>query len=215
MPRTEEENQKIRELQRKKIIRAAKDTFLRKGQASTMADIASEAGISQGLAYRYFESKNALCLEVMREMSVGDIFGVNKLRPLEKAPAEKLEILLSDLLECVEKFEITVQVAFEVDPPKRHFDFFHSVYHQMKVGTEEEQEIAAKLEEQFISLRSYIQELIIEGQKAGDFIQEDPDKLMIMLFTCIKGLTALAIRHPERFTMYYPYTDLILRMLRV
>lgn len=215
MPRTEEDNQKIRKLQRKKILKAAKDTFLRKGQSTTMADIAAEAGVSQGLAYRYFESKTAICTEVMREMSAEDIFGVAQVRCLEKSPSEKLEILISELLKCFETFEITIQAASELEAPKQHFDFFHSVYHQMKQGSEEEQEIAEKLEKQFLTLRSYIKELIEEGQKAGEFIKEPPDKLTIMVFTSIKGLTSLAIRHPERFAEHYPYTALILRMLKV
>lgn len=215
MPRTEEENQKLRDLQRKKILNAAKDTFLRKGATTTMSDIAAEAGVSQGLAYRYFESKHAICIEVMREMSSEDIFGVAQVQSLEKSPAEKLEIVISHLLKCFETFEITIQAASELESPKQHFDFFHSVYHQMKQGSKEEQEIASRFEQQFLSLRSYIKELIEAGQEAGEFIQEHPDKLTIMVFTSIKGLTALAIRHPERFAEHYPYTHLILRMLKV
>jgi len=214
MPRTEEENQRIRELQRKKILKAAKDILLRKGQATTMADIANEAGVSQGLAYRYFESKNAICMEVMREMSSDDIFNMAHLRSLEKSPTEKLELILANLLKCVEKFEITVQATLEMDTPQHSFNFFHTLYHQMKEGSEEEQVVAAKLEEQFFTMRSYVQELIEAGQETGEFIQESSDKLMIMVFTCIKGLTALAIRHPEQFAAHYPYTHLILRMIK-
>jgi AcrR family transcriptional regulator len=214
MPRTEEKNQKIRETQRKKILKAAKDTFLRKGQATTMADIAKEAGISQGLAYRYFESKNAICMEVMRQMSIGDLFGISKIRNAEITPIQKLEVMISEILKCVEQFEITIQVAFENDEPKRHWDFFHKTYHQMREGNEEEQEIAKQLEQQFINLRNFIKELIVEGQKTGEISKDSPDKLTIMVFTSIKGLSALAIRHPEQFQAFYPYTDLILRMLK-
>lgn len=214
MPRTEEENQRIRELQRKKILKAAKDILLRKGQATTMADIATEAGVSQGLAYRYFENKNAICMEVMREMSSDDIFNLAQLRSLEKSPGEKLELILSNLLKCVEKFEITIQATMDMDTPQHSFNFFHTLYHQMKEGSEEEQEIAARLDTQFFTLRSYVQELIQAGQQTGEFIQVNPDKLMIMVFTSIKGLTALAIRHPEQFATHYPYTDLILRMIK-
>lgn len=215
MPRTEEKNRKIRETQREKILKAAKDTFLRKGQATTMADIAKEAGISQGLAYRYFESKNAICKEVMRQMSAGDLFGIRKVQSTDKSATQKLELMISELLECVEQFEITIQAAFENDAPEHPWDFFHTTYHQMKEGSEDDQEVAGELEQQFLSLRSYIRELIVEGQKIGEISMDSPDKLTIMVFTSIKGLTTLAIRHPEQFQTYYPYTDIILRMLKI
>lgn len=214
MPRTEDENRRIREIQRKKILKAAQDTFLKKGQATTMADIAKEAGISQGLAYRYFESKHEISMEIMRQLSMGDLFGISKAQASSQTPAQKLELVISEILQGVTKFEITIQTAFEHDAAERPWDFFHKTYHHMKDGTEEEQEIANQLKQQFISLRRYIRELIVEGQNSGEFLSDDPDKLTIMVFTSIKGLTSLAIRHPEQFAAFYPYSDIILRMLK-
>jgi AcrR family transcriptional regulator len=215
MPRTEEENRKIRETQRKKILKAAQESFLKKGQATTMADIAQKAGVSQGLAYRYFESKHAISMEIMRQMSMGDLFEISKVQIFDKTPTEKLEVLITELLKGIEQFEITIQAAFEHEAPERPWDFFHKTYHHMKVGTEEEQKLAKQFKQQFISLRRNIREIIIEGQKTGEFFQDNPDKLTIMVFTSIKGLSALAIRNPEQYQTFYPYTDIILRMLKV
>ncbi len=67
MPRTEEANQQIREEQRDKILSAAANVFARKGNAATMADVASEAGVSQGLAYRYFESKEEIFTTLIKQ----------------------------------------------------------------------------------------------------------------------------------------------------
>src|SRR5229473_589037 len=60
MPRPEEANQRIREEQRAKILDGARKVFARKGLAATMADVAAEAVVSQGLAYR----------DVMRQLIV-------------------------------------------------------------------------------------------------------------------------------------------------
>src|ERR1700676_4875211 len=60
MPRSEEVKQRMREEQRTKILEAASKVFARKGMAATMDDIAAEASISHGLAYRYFASKEAI-----------------------------------------------------------------------------------------------------------------------------------------------------------
>jgi hypothetical protein len=56
MPLTEAANQRIREAQRAKILRAAWKAFARKGRAMTMADVATAANVSYGLTYRYFAS---------------------------------------------------------------------------------------------------------------------------------------------------------------
>ena len=54
MPRTPEANQRLREAQRTKILASARSVFARKGMEATITDIAAEAQISLGLAYRYF-----------------------------------------------------------------------------------------------------------------------------------------------------------------
>src|SRR6266699_1752599 len=70
LPRSEAENQRVREAQRARIIDGARAVFAKKGLAATMADVAAAAGVSQGLAYRYFTSKDelvrALVAEAMR-----------------------------------------------------------------------------------------------------------------------------------------------------
>jgi AcrR family transcriptional regulator len=42
------------------IMKSAEKVFWQKRSWATMADIASEAGISQGLAYKYFESNDEI-----------------------------------------------------------------------------------------------------------------------------------------------------------
>ena len=42
--------------------------FARKGLRATITDIAKEAGVSQGLAYRYFPSKEAIFHTLLRQM---------------------------------------------------------------------------------------------------------------------------------------------------
>ena len=57
-PRTKKENLKIQEQTRQKILMAALQAFGEKGYASTtVSQIAKEAGISKGLIYHYFSSK--------------------------------------------------------------------------------------------------------------------------------------------------------------
>src|SRR5437764_1480051 len=58
MPRTEEVNQQIREDRRHQILAVSLKIFARKGLTDTrISDIAAATGMSQGLIYRYFASK--------------------------------------------------------------------------------------------------------------------------------------------------------------
>ncbi len=56
------------EARRQSIFDAAQRVFARRGQAdASMAEIATEAGISPGLIYRYFPNKHALALACVQE----------------------------------------------------------------------------------------------------------------------------------------------------
>ncbi len=64
-PRSAEQNEQIRHLSKQKILDAALVVFATKGFTnSTMASITKKAGVSKGLAYNYFENKDALLKEV-------------------------------------------------------------------------------------------------------------------------------------------------------
>uniref|UniRef100_UPI00114CEC9E helix-turn-helix domain-containing protein n=1 Tax=Thermogemmatispora onikobensis TaxID=732234 RepID=UPI00114CEC9E len=61
MPRSEQANQQIRDERRRQILHVAAEIFARRGLAETrISDIAEASGISQGLIYRYFSSKEEL-----------------------------------------------------------------------------------------------------------------------------------------------------------
>lgn len=67
MPRTPEENERIRSLSKEKIRAAAIDVFIEKGFHSTsIEDVAKKAGISKGLLYNYFKGKTDLLVELVQ-----------------------------------------------------------------------------------------------------------------------------------------------------
>ncbi len=59
------------EAQRNRILDASEECFIKYGfHAASMARVAETAGISQGLAYRYFKSKSAIILAIIeRQLS--------------------------------------------------------------------------------------------------------------------------------------------------
>jgi len=67
MPKTAEQNKKIKEEKREIIISTALTLFAEKGFYNTsMEKIAKQANISKGLIYNYFESKDVLLEEIIR-----------------------------------------------------------------------------------------------------------------------------------------------------
>src|SRR5262245_51875488 len=69
MPRSAAHNEIIRTARRDEIFRAAARVFAKKGFAATkIADIAAEAGLSHGLLYHYFSSKEAVYTALLDEM---------------------------------------------------------------------------------------------------------------------------------------------------
>jgi AcrR family transcriptional regulator len=67
-PRTKEQFQDIREERKNQIIDAALEVFAEYGyHKSSISQIAKEAKISKGLMYNYFQNKEELLVEVMRD----------------------------------------------------------------------------------------------------------------------------------------------------
>ncbi|MFN8527685.1 MAG: TetR/AcrR family transcriptional regulator [Anaerolineae bacterium] len=84
---------------RKLIITTAFDLFASRGyEATTMRDIAQEAGLSLGLAYRYFESKESLLLVLYEQMSIETAEAIAALPPA--TIAERFTNLMSARLEA-------------------------------------------------------------------------------------------------------------------
>src|SRR5258708_24544991 len=86
MPRTPEANQRIREAQRAKILESARSVFARKGMEATITDIAAEAQISLGLAYRYFADKEAIFSELVKQTVPDDSAEFQKLVEMPETP---------------------------------------------------------------------------------------------------------------------------------
>lgn len=67
-PRTAAQNEEIREAKRQQIMDAALDLFANEGfHATSIHRIAKKAGISKGLMYNYFESKEELLKAIIEQ----------------------------------------------------------------------------------------------------------------------------------------------------
>ena len=105
MPRTEKQFQSIREKTRAQILNTALELFAEKGfKGTTISDIAKAAGISKGLAYNYFNSKQDLMNAVLNLLIIEmeQLFAVIKDIP---DPYKKLRIIIETTFTNLERDE--------------------------------------------------------------------------------------------------------------
>jgi AcrR family transcriptional regulator len=101
MPRTPEQNQQLRADSHRRLLAAARRTFVRLGfDRATIRDIAGEAGVAQGLLYNYFRSKDDLLREVFLE-GTRDVAAAFVAGAAGGTPAERLERMIRRSLEIV------------------------------------------------------------------------------------------------------------------
>ncbi len=107
MPRTA----KAVEDRREQILDAALRVFAKKGFAkATNKDIAREAGITTGLIYHYFESKDALLKAIFEERSPLQLIRSIQPQMLDLPPEQFLRFFVTQMLAVVED-ERTMQLV--------------------------------------------------------------------------------------------------------
>ena len=101
MPRTSEENERIRKLAKENIRAAAMDVFIERGyHAASIEDVAKRAGISKGLMYNYYKGKEQLLAEVVRTR-MEDIDRVMKEASALPEPSAQLKHIVDGALDGV------------------------------------------------------------------------------------------------------------------
>lgn len=179
---------------RKQILDGTLKVFSRKGITGTKMNlIATEAGISPGLLYRYFESKEEILITLV-EIAINE--AKDKILLITKAsgsPMEKIKALTKEILD-----EQSQQ--------------FFMLIHQVRTS-DEAPKVIKNLIAQY-SLNSYVdllEPLIIEGQNAGEFLSTDPRELISTYLMVLNGLMTLNIHDDPEYTM--PRIELLLRIV--
>src|SRR6516162_4203053 len=225
MPRTAEANQRIREEQRTKILNAAVIVFARKGMGATMSEVATAANVSYGLVYRYYSSKEALLVELVEKVMSDSLKALEGALEMPGTPGERLRSLLIQVLSGVREhpeFILLVQQMLGEEASRDHsresgqssenttrFPF------QQTLRNEAAHDHLRKLaQEQSRTYRTVLKQLIVEGQKAGEIVLDDPDQLVGAVTACVAGLSqSTTWQAPEQFQKSFPDVAIILRML--
>ncbi len=170
-PLNDEQFQQIRDERREQIKKAALKVFSRRGLVGTkISMIAKEAGVSQGLTYRYFQSKDELFIELVQEAMEESAAAFTDLENVEVSPTEIIKTLTAKML----------------DESNRH----SFMIIQQGQTSDEVPERAKEIAQQF-STTSFIEKVIPifkKGQEMGEFCQGDPFALLMFYFSVISGL---------------------------
>jgi len=196
MPRTEEANQRLREEQRAKILDTARKVFARKGKAATMADIAAEASISQGLAYRYFANKEEIYHALVEQVVQIGLTALPRILEMPGTPWERLNFLISRAW----------------DGRREHPELYLLMYQLFDDETPDD--LRELIRRQGQAYQDVMRQLIVEGQATGEVAAGDPDQLVAVILMCLDGLSRWALRDPEQLTKHFPDVEIILRILK-
>jgi AcrR family transcriptional regulator len=196
LPRTEQVNRQIREETTEKILAAAREVFARKGMAAKMSDVAREAGVSPGLAYHYFPSKEAIFLALVRQSirPADELLAI--VQRIPGTPRDRLKRMVTAMLERRRK-----------DPE------FYQFFYQAMASDSLPADLREQIKQQGLSMREIMRGLVVEGQAAGEISNDDPDKLVSALLACVDGLSRIAHLSPADVEKQMPDATIILRML--
>jgi AcrR family transcriptional regulator len=107
MPRSKKQNEELKEATIAKIRNAGLKLFATKGLAATsIVDISELAGISTGLLYHYYLSKEDLYTELIVTAVTSANAAVSKIAEMPLSSGEKITRLTKKMLDDIKKDEV-------------------------------------------------------------------------------------------------------------
>lgn len=119
MPKSKEQYEEIRSKSKKVITDTALNLFVTNGyHATSISAIAKEAGIAIGLMYNYFDSKEAMLIDIIEE-NMNEIMRTTT-NELSKAPNSKdihlaIDILFTSIIKMSDSWRLIITVLFQPD----------------------------------------------------------------------------------------------------
>lgn len=175
MARSKEQNERMRETRKEKIRNAALLQFVKQGLSATrIQDIATEAGIAQGLLYHYYPSKEEIFVDLINDALDKTIEASYLVRDMETRPGEKIRFALEKLVETIETSQTFLDTCRLITQATNST----AIPQQAQVLIQEKRNIPYQV----------IEKIIAAGQIEGTIVAGDPKMLSIFFWTSINGL---------------------------
>ncbi|WP_028548925.1 TetR/AcrR family transcriptional regulator [Paenibacillus sp. UNC451MF] len=193
-PLNDEQLHQIRDERKDQIIAAALNVFARRGIIGTkMSMIAAEAGISHGLLYHYFKSKEELFNTLVQGAMIESQAAMRSLYDLPGSAIDKIRALTEEILD---------------DRGAPYFMLIHQA--RTSDGVPEK---ARQLVEQY-SMKTFVDHLLplfTEGQQAGEIAPGNLEHLIASYLSVLSGLMVLNTQEDSAYRK--PEIDVLLRMV--
>lgn len=195
-PRSKQQNEQIKEDRREQILNAALKVFSHRGLAATkVSDIAAEAGLSHGLVYHYFPSKEDIFTELVSIADRTSSYAMLQAEQLPLPPKEKLHALAQMVLqslggssESAYTFYLMAQAMLSDNTPPR----------------------AKEILSKFSTPSVVLTRIIAQGQAEGTVAEGDTTQLALVFWSMIQGLATQ--RLIVRDAMALPDVALLMRL---
>lgn len=180
-PRSEEQNEQIKDERREQILSAALRVFARRGFAATkISDIAAQAHMSHGLVYHYFKSKEEIFGELVQTAFRTSGDSLLMLERLPLSPLQKVRETAKFILNGIDQWEDTSY-------------YFLITMHATLMEHEPDDSL---LEGSDVSVQALIR-ILKQGQELGEIKDADPHEMAILFFAAIHGVALYKLSMPD------------------
>jgi AcrR family transcriptional regulator len=190
MPRTKERNEEMKEVTVAKIREAGLKLFAVKGLVATsIVDISERAGISTGLMYHYYKSKEELYAELVAMAITGANTAVCEIAAMPVCPGEKIVLMVREILKQAVADECTA--------------YFYVFMPQVLLNKSLPKKVRRLLKDAYVPVEK-LKEIVVEGQQTGEIKSENPDALTALFFSTITGLCTWKLIEGKKFVFPHP-----------
>jgi len=190
LPRTKEQYEEMRNATRQKIQSAGMRLFVQKGFGSTnVQDIADAAGISIGLLYRHYKTKDSLFNELV-EFALNGLTQIIQTFEDADSPKKLMTQFVDEIYHDMQEGEELANLLILMN------QLFFS-------GDGANRKQAEVLEVNGRLLRSTAA-LIKKGQESGDFRSGDAHEMAMLFYSALQGLADMKVIMKNNFVMPSP-----------
>jgi len=197
-PRSKEQNEQIKDERREQLLSAALKVISHRGLAATkIGDIAAAAGLSHGLVYHYFDSKDDIFTELVRRAVTSSASVLLEAEKLPLEPLEKMRAITAMTLKGIQSSEDSAYYFFMI------MQAFTS-----DSGPAEARELARGAN----TPSQVVQRIVEEGMAKGQIRQGAAQDYVTAYWACIQGLAMYKIAIGAGFSQ--PDPDILVRMFQ-
>jgi AcrR family transcriptional regulator len=161
----------VSEKRRTEIVEAAAHVFSEKGfDGARMDDIVQETGLSKGLLYWYFKSKDAIIIALLERLLRPELDRVHALAETPGSARQRLLAFAESMVKDIERMQRLMPITFE----------FYSVAFRNKI-------MKRTFREFFRIFTEGIQRVIEQGISIGEFRKVDSRMTALALMAAFEG----------------------------